>query len=212
MTPLEKAAAETALETTSESAKSLIGKILGPWAENIGAMISDSQKPRLVRNQIRNFRKVQEIMQKEGVLPKEVNLKVLFPYLEGIALEEDETLQNIWANLFTNYIDSKKNMAVTVYPSILSQLSTDEVEILNHFERAAERVEINMTGEKKPHVTLSEPVANLVRLGLLEELPSFSQYPSHELEGRPQWNIESVASQEFALTDFGWNFIKACKR
>ena len=58
------------------------------------------------------------------------SLTALFPYLEGIALEEEEDLQEMWANMFVNYIDTEKNLTMMVFPDILKHLSSNEVKML----------------------------------------------------------------------------------
>ncbi|KQN32358.1 hypothetical protein ASE92_17275 [Pedobacter sp. Leaf41] len=100
MTPIES----ESLVETAKTANGILTKLIGPAAEEWGGIISDNLKPRRLKNQIRNLKKVQQIVQDEGLKLRNVNLKVLFPYLENVSLEEDESLQNMWANLFTNYL------------------------------------------------------------------------------------------------------------
>ncbi|KQN32357.1 hypothetical protein ASE92_17270 [Pedobacter sp. Leaf41] len=70
-----------------------------------------------------------------------------------------------------------------------------------------------MSGETYPTDLLGEDMSNLIRLGIIGEIAAYSQYPSNDPHvTNPQWSIEQVASEDFFLTDFGWNFIKACKR
>lgn len=74
---------------------------------------------------------MKKIIDNENLKVKQGNLKIILPFLEGVALEEDETLQDMWTKLFINYIDAEKTSTVTVYPEILKQLSSTEVAILN---------------------------------------------------------------------------------
>lgn len=120
---------EKGLEVVSGFLKTIIGKP----AEEFGLMLADNVKLWRLNNQIRNLKKVQKICEKAKIKTKQVDLKVLMPYLESVSLEENDELQNLWANLFVNYIDSNKNLATHVYPSILSQLSSDEVKLLKYF-------------------------------------------------------------------------------
>ena len=89
---------------------------------------------RRLKNQLKVLEKAKEMAEVMKIDIKQINLKALFPLLEGIAVEEDETLQDMWANLFVNYIDSKRNLTINVYPEVLKQLSTNEVTILKYIE------------------------------------------------------------------------------
>ena len=108
----------TTLEKGLDLIKSFLEKAIGPTAEEFGLAISDNLKIRRFKNQIKNLEKAKQIAQKNNVSIKQINLKALIlPYLEGVALEEDETLQDMWANLFVNYIDTtNKNLTMTVFP------------------------------------------------------------------------------------------------
>ena len=106
----------------------------------MGLLLSDNVKVWRLKNQIRNLNKVEQYVKTRGINVKKVNLK-LFPYLEGVSMEEDDKLQDVWARLMTNYIDSKKNLSLTVYPNILKQLWTNEVNILEYM-RVHHRIDI----------------------------------------------------------------------
>lgn len=108
-------------------------KAFGPAVEQAGGMLGDwleDKRKVLQYNRQVVAHKVKTIMIEENVTPKEISSKVLFPLLEGISLEDDETLQDMWANLIVNYIDSEQTLRITVYPGILKQLSSQEVNIL----------------------------------------------------------------------------------
>ncbi|MNX55356.1 hypothetical protein D3C86_861180 [compost metagenome] len=63
-------------------------------------------------------------------------VKLLAPFLENAGLEEDEYLQEKWALLLTNMVDSKQNIGNHVFPYILSQISKEEFEFIqSEFER-----------------------------------------------------------------------------
>lgn len=110
--------------------KGFIEKAIGPTMEEIGLQLSDGIKMRRLRNQLNNLARAEQIAKEQNVKLSRINLKALFPYLEGVALEEDCELQEMWANLFVNYIDSNKNLTMHVFPGILGQLSTNEVKMI----------------------------------------------------------------------------------
>lgn len=80
------------------------------------------------------------------------------------------------------YVDSAKTLAVTVYPSVLARLSSEEVKILEVFQQKGGKLEIKMDGD--PLSLISEPVTNLIRLGIVGEIAGFYQYPSHLVIGK----------------------------
>ena len=110
------------IEKSLDLAKDFLQKLIGPSVDELGLLFSDNVKLWRLKNQIRNLEKVKKIVDEEKIDIKQVNLKVLIPYLEGVSLEDDETLQDLWAKLFTNYIDTSKNLTINVYPNILKQL------------------------------------------------------------------------------------------
>jgi hypothetical protein len=200
------------IEKGLDLAMEFLSKLISPSIDELGLMWSDNVKLWRLKLQIKNLTKVRAIVEEHNIDIRQVNLKVLVPYMEGVSLEEDETLQDIWANLFVNYIDASKHLSVTVYPSILSQLSSNDVEVLNDAVKTGidvSRANRNIIGVDED----LESVANLVRLGLLFEEPKFSTYPKGDSRnGYENLGIEEVVSGKYYATTFGHNFYKACQR
>ena len=209
MTPIETAT----LKASAESAKGFLSKIFGPALDEVGLILQDNIKIRRLKNQLRNLEKVKKIVEKENISIQKVNLKVLVPYLENVSLEEDEILQELWANLFTNYIDKDKNLETTVYPSILSQVSTLDIEILNLFSNKNGSINLGgpiNVGEKSVDYT---DLSNLLRLGLVEEILSY--YSTSSMNWNEEDERKSVTQDDngdYRLTTFGTEFISACNR
>lgn len=196
----------TTLEKSLELAKDFLGKLVGPTVEEMGLLIGDNIKIWRLRNQIRNFDKVKKKAKQRGIELKQINLKVLMPYLNGVSLEEDELLQDKWANLLTNYLDSEKNLTITVYPSILSQLSSNEVKLLDYLSKKHKiNVGIIHSGDRTKDIDFQfAEISNLERLGLIRESIHISKY------GEGDSDYEEQSSDEFYLTNFGDDFVKAC--
>lgn len=198
----------TTIEKSLELAKEFLGKLVGPSVEEMGLLFGDNVKLWRLKNQTRNFEKVKKIANKRGIELKKINLKVLIPYLEGVSLEESEFLQDKWANLMTNYLDSEKNLTITVYPSILSQLSTNEVKILD-FLNSRHNLNIGLINEQRKTKDVEynfAEIANLERLGLIREIINISKF------GDGERDYEEQSSDEFYLTSFGSDFVKACDK
>lgn len=192
-------------------------KFIGPSIDEIGLCWSDNLKVWRLKNMLRNQEKVDKLIKEKGISTKQINLKVLFPYLENVSLEDDETLQDMWAKLFVNYVDTTRNLTVIVYPEILKQLSSDDVKLLELLTRYKEITWCNNTNsyfinnvEAKKTYQVSnyiESKNNLHRLGLIKskhELGYGANIPFGDDD------FYTFLSQTFLISDFGENFITAC--
>ena len=190
----------TTVEKALDIVKDLSERLFGPSVEEFGLILNDNLKLRRLRNQIRNFKKVEAMVQKDGITVKQLDLKVLFPYLQGVSLEEDNDLQDAWANLIVNYIDPSKNIQVTVYPSVLAQLSTEEVKILRALPRKKQR------NDAAEHIEVhASAFLNVYRLGLIDRV-FYAQQPVVTAPTGP------INPTHFFLTSFGLDFLQACER
>jgi hypothetical protein len=73
--------------------------------------------------------KVRKKCEKSDLDPKQVAPKFINQFFESASLEEDETIQEMWANLLLN--KSINNKINTFYIQILKELEPQEAEILN---------------------------------------------------------------------------------
>lgn len=177
----------------------------------LGQLFADQVKIWRFKNQVNNLKKAQKIAKEAKIDIKKINNKVLFEYLDGVALEDDETLQDMWANLFVNYIDCEKNLTLIVYPQILRQLSTNEVKLLNLMYNDIPYD--NMKTFEDPNDFNLIEVNNMVRLGILtdEDLQRAHKH-SNCLLLRNKNNAGYMANLRFYLTLFGVDFLNACRR
>lgn len=190
------------IEKGLDLVKGFVERILGPAIDEQGLMFQDNVKLRRYKNQLRLLNKAKEITEKENIDVKQINFKAFAPLLEGAALEEDETLQDMYANLLVNYIDSSKNLTVTVYPKILSELSTNEIRIIKYMSENKNTLEYS---DETCDFDLEE-VGNLQRLGLIEP---HTRYSVLDDNGEP---FVGASADSFLLNYFGHSFLKACTR
>jgi len=166
---------EKAIDTLSDALK----PITKSASEEFGLYLAENIKMWRVKRQIKNVKKVVENCKNSGFNPKQLNLKVLFPYLENVSLEEDEEMQDAWANLITNYLDPNENLTLTVYPDILRQLSTPEVKALEFLyfykgiylqvEETKDQPNTEQTNDKLGIMLISFEISlNLLRLDLID--------------------------------------------
>lgn len=183
-------------------AKDFIDKLISPSAEALGILIATPFRMWVLDNQVKNLNRVKQIVDENNISLKQVKLKVLFPYLEAVALEEDATLQELWANLFVNYIDANKNFEVIIYPEILKQISTKEAEILKALSLKTEIETKN--GDNQ--IVEEELLNNLERLGLiaspLKDTGNFSLTGGED--------IRYFMNGMYVLTAFGKRFCEVC--
>lgn len=184
-------------------------RIAEPVADEIGATLQDNIKYWRFNNQLRNLEKVKKKVQDKNLNIKQVNLKIMFNYLDGVANEDDENIQNIWANLLTNYIDSEKNLVVNVYPLILRQLASNELTILKYFDSKDGEIRLEEVPSEINYT--NEEISNLERLGLISKknVSIYLGKSKLKLEGS-RYNPLDKAFRYYKLTDFGYDFLKAC--
>lgn len=116
----------TALEKGIDLAKNFLEKLIIPSVEETGLLIKDKVTLWKFKNQIKMLNKAKEYCEKYNIDPKTISLKLLCPLLDYSALEENEELQDKWAILLGNMVDSEQNIENHVFPYILSQISTNE--------------------------------------------------------------------------------------
>lgn len=114
------------LDKGLEVAKNFIDKLVMPSVEEPGLLIKDQITNWRFKNQVKILNKAELYCQKHNIHSKKISLKLLTPLLEYSSLEEDNELQDKWAILLSNLVDSEQNIENHVFPYILSQLSKDE--------------------------------------------------------------------------------------
>ena len=120
-----------------------------PPLEETGLLLKDQVTLWKFKNQVRMLNKAKEYCEKSNISPKTISLKVLCPLLDYSGLEEDEVLQDKWAILLSNMVDSEQNIENHVFPYILSQLSSNEFLILEKVYDEKQIRVANLTKELK---------------------------------------------------------------
>jgi hypothetical protein len=188
----------TLAEKGLDAAKNFLGKLIGPAVEEVGLLIADPIKAWRFNNQLKMLNKAEERIKKQGISLKKISVKNLVPLLEYSSLEEDDNLQNMWVNLFVNYVDAGKSYTSSVFPYILSQLSSREAEQLNDF------ADTNFISFKGLLVSETE-LYNLLRLGLVKE----AEYLQKKA-GVVRIKTQHFTNDMFYLTALGKEFLQCC--
>lgn len=173
----------TALEKGIDIAKGFVDKLISPSAEEIGLLLKDGIAKWRFNNQVKTLVKAKSICEKYGVSPRVISPKLLCPLLEYASLEDNEKLQNKWATLLANMVDSDQNVENHVFPYLLSQLSIQEFDILeNTFEIKTARVE-NLNKELEKYMKTRDQLINEMNLEI--------NHLESEINIRKQINIQN---------------------
>jgi len=86
----------------------IFGKIAGPAAEELGLTLRDRVRLFRFERQVRLLGQFKGICEKAGIEPKAVRIPLLFDILDRATLEEDDNLQDLWANLLANAADPRE--------------------------------------------------------------------------------------------------------
>lgn len=116
----------TAVEKGIDLAKNFLEKLIIPSIEETGLLIKEQVTFFKFKNQVKILNKAQEYCLKNNISPKSISLKLLCPLLDNASLEEDEYLQDKWAVLLSNMVDSEQNIENHVFPFLLGQISKTE--------------------------------------------------------------------------------------
>lgn len=107
-------------------------KLLGPSIKEYGELFADNIRFKRLKNQVKIFNKTREMLDINGLQPRELNLKTLIPLLEKSSIEENELLQDKWANLIANIATSPESGLEPKLINTLSSLSFLEAKILDY--------------------------------------------------------------------------------
>lgn len=106
--------------------------IFGSSAKEMGELIADKIRYKRLINQVDIFNKARIILEKNGINPRQLNLKTLVPLLEFSSLEEEELLQEKWANLIANISSSPESGLEPKLVKTLSNMSSLEAQVLDY--------------------------------------------------------------------------------
>lgn len=204
------------LKLATKQAEEFLKPITNTPISELGQIFSNEAKTWYLTNQLNNLKKVQDILENAAIKRRKVPNKILFQYLEGVALEDDETLQEMWANLFVNYLDNEKVLDLTVYPHILKQLSLSEARIISFLysnKVIVEQLSNILTIDGNRYKFTATEMSNLLRLGIVEEkIDIRDNSKKHVNAFQIATEYETRKSGTFYLTLFGYQFYAACTR
>jgi hypothetical protein len=204
-----KSVAQGAIEAIYKPIESIVKTLAGPAAEEIGLSFRDSVQAWRFKRQVRLFEQVKKVCAETGIKPQAVKLSLLFDVVDKGTLEEDDDLQDLWANLLVSAADPQRNaLVLTAFPDILRQISKDEALFLEGmFFRNRRSVQPKQFAKMRKE-RLDNPRVVISRMyeAKEDEDQNFPTIPRRMILG-------PFAKQYRAweLTDLGLAFIKACR-
>lgn len=175
----------------------MLEKMITPSIEQAGQLGGDLIKYVRGRLQLRFFEKFRKACEDAHINIKQVNLPLLFDILQRGTIEEDDSLQAMWANLLANAADAKSQTLVKrAFPEILRQLSSEEAIFLGAaYEIVGEQYKsVSLESQNQLPSLHHVERGNLIRLGLI---------------GTDHIRVNGVGSGTW-LTYYGYEFVKAC--
>jgi hypothetical protein len=208
------------IEAIYKPIEGIVKTLAGPAAEEIGLSFRDSVQVWRLKRQVRLFERVQIICDDAGIKPQSVKLSLLFDVVERATLEEDDELQNLWANLLANAADPGGQVRVrTTFPDLLRHISKEEAIYLNEmFEinemataytgraflpQTDEEMEVSLPPKRLDEVSYD----NLKRLGLIVE--NDETVPIVPL-GIGVNQFRFLTTERYSLSSLGVAFVTAC--
>jgi hypothetical protein len=195
---------EPAIEAFAEATGAL-----GPVRESTG-WLGDVIRVRREVHLAKVLMKAAEKIKVSGLPPHAVRDKLLRAAVEDASMEEDESLQERWANLLAHAATDKGGETKIVYAKILSELEPGDVRFLDRIWGWLERNDHNPLlvyrfDDEEERVEFSLELDNLSRLGVLRQVRSMPVTfggPVSEEEAK----LDGVE-----LTLLGLEFMRVCQ-
>ena len=157
-----------ALAPLTEGVSKLCSKLLSKPADKVGDFLAEwidvRLRPWRLKNLLRSLQKTNEILDRRDIEPHPISNKLLSEFFDGASLEDDETLQKLWAGLLATALQGQETHPA--YPSIIKQLTPNEAKILDYLFEQGLNISSN---SPKISSYVEVPLAALLRLETMAE-------------------------------------------
>ncbi|MFH0854147.1 MAG: Abi-alpha family protein [bacterium] len=204
------------IEASQEEVSEFLEKVIPNFVIEGGGILADTVRFWRWKNQINIIKKAKIIVENSKLDKKQVPLKILLPIMENSSLEEDEIIQNKWANILANAITASRDITPN-YAEILKELSVLEVVILDQlFDESSKendyekRKQLQFGKQKISEIfKLSSEQADLIIENLYRL--NLCQAPAGHGIAVGQYKFALRTTEVFEFTTFGYYFVQACK-
>jgi hypothetical protein len=203
-----------------DKAADLLHKLAGPMAEEFGAMFGDKVRVYRLKNLVATMQKTERILRDAGLPPNAVPPRLLLPIFETSSVEDNETLQEMWAGLLATASQQTDSVSPS-FIETLKQLTPDEA---RHLERIFRRITQKHRTEPIIPETVVSPYAftdrwgapsgvsadTFERLGLIRRDYKVLVSTAANDEGDVSV-VDSELGHRFVFTEFAIRFLAACR-
>jgi hypothetical protein len=212
----------------------IVHKLAGPFAEEYGLLLADKAKVYRVRNWVNVVKKTQGILNEAKLPPNAVPPRLFLPIIEASSLEEDETLQDLWAGLLASASEESDSLSPSFIETLKLLTPGHAValgSIYDFSQSATESVDgsrdLSGWSSSNPDPDMCELAAeNFERLGIIRKhynLMSDYEFFVQSCGLTGQAAFEAFASQPLSVvdlphltyrlefTEFGRRFMRACR-
>lgn len=188
----------------------LLRRVAGPAADEIGLTLRDSLRLVRAELQLRFLQRFQRKLAEANIDPQAVKFSLLFDIISGASVEDDDELQDIWANLLANAADPRRQALVTTaFPMILKQLTKEEVHFLNMlFETGTNPYQMGLpTTDLRPALFDNLRRQRLILTETDKTIPTAAMLDTHAL----RITMGASPVEPCFLSDLGHEFVAACR-
>lgn len=205
-----------------DKAIDLLHKLAGPMFDEFGAMLGDTVRVHRFKNLIKTFQETQRLLHDAGLQANAVPLRLLVPIIENSSIEDNDSLQELWAGLLATASQQTDSVSPS-FVETLKQLTPDEARHLkNVCETLRKTTKITLAANTPvtPYAFTkawgAPPGASdtFERLGLVRrdydvKLWSRNAHPSTSEEAID--SMEPEVRYRFVFTQYAVNFLEACQ-
>ena len=216
--------------TVIASATFVLTKLVSKPLEQVGELLADKVNFWRYQNQISTLNKAVEYARAKGIEIKPVNLKTLFPLLDGASLEEEPSIQELWARLLisagnTNASQGIKNITIdllraltppdaqvleAVFKSIFIRHKEDlrgKAELFRNHPHLRDKHEFNPYTNISPERLIGLTGLDLHSLQLSIDNISRFQIINRVPSGQADYSTMQNIDGHFSLTNTGWEVV-----
>src|SRR5690606_25149197 len=92
------------IDKSLDMVRDFVKTIGGHAASELGLLLGDKIRQFRFTNQVKILSKAKILVERNNLPMSVIPIKILVPLLESCSLEEDEDLQDLWANLLANML------------------------------------------------------------------------------------------------------------
>jgi hypothetical protein len=204
------------IEANQKEISDFFGGIIPSFVKEGGGILTDTVRFWRWKNQVNIIKKAKEKVEKSGLEKKQVPLKTLLPLIENSALEEEESIQEKWANILANAITAEKEIKPN-YAEILKELSSLEIIILDKlFDESNKESDykkrrlLQFSKQKISEIfKISDEQADLIIENLYRL--NLCQAPAGQGVAIGEFKFALRTTEVFEFTTFGYHFVQSCK-